>query len=121
MKKKIMIVEDYEEIRLLYKTIFRKDSELEIVAQLESGEDALDALKNISPDLILVDISLPGMNGIEFTKKIRKDYPSVKIVVASGFDADRYYDAAIKAGAEALIVKGNTDTLLDTIRTVLNR
>lgn len=94
MKKKILIIEDNEDIRMLYKRMFRKEKMIEISA-VESGEEALRIIPDFKPDLLFVDISLPGISGLELTRKVSQEYPSVKILVVTGHEVIRYYDEAI--------------------------
>jgi DNA-binding NarL/FixJ family response regulator len=102
--KKIFVVEDHEDIRVMYRRLFRKETDIEI-SETEDAESALEMLPQIKPDLVLVDISLPGMSGLELTEIIRKKYPSMKILIVTGHDEERYYDVAIRAGADYLVSK----------------
>lgn len=104
MKKKILIIEDNEDIRILYKRMLRKEKMIEISA-VESGEEALKIIPDLKPDLLFVDISLPGISGLELTRKMRQEYPSVKILVVTGHEVIRYYDEAINSGADDLVSK----------------
>lgn len=104
MKRKILVVEDHEDIRILYRRLFRKEKDIEI-SETEDAETALEILPQINPDLVLVDISLPRMSGLELTQKIRKDYPSMKILVVTGHEEERYRDEAISMGADDLMSK----------------
>lgn len=102
--KRILIVEDSEDMRFLYKRLFRKHKELQL-AETDSAEAALEMLPELKPDLIIVDISLPGINGLDLTKKVRQYYPSMKVLIVTGHEEDRYYEEAIKAGADDLVSK----------------
>jgi DNA-binding NarL/FixJ family response regulator len=72
-----------------------------------------------SPDLLLVDISLPGMNGIEFTRKVHNDFPEIKILIVTGHEISRYYDDAIEAGAIDVISKDVVNELVERCRALI--
>jgi CheY-like chemotaxis protein len=102
--KKLLIVEDNEDMRLLYKRLFRREKDW-AVYESETAENALEMTPGLLPDLILVDISLPGMSGLELSQKIRRSYPLTKILIVTGHDPDRYFEAAKQAGANDLVSK----------------
>jgi DNA-binding NarL/FixJ family response regulator len=116
--KRLLIVEDNEDIRALYKRILRKAPEIEVF-EASDAFTALSMTEEISPDLLLVDISLPGMNGIEFTSKIHSDFPHIKILIVTGHEISRYYDDAIKAGAIDVISKDVINELVEKCRVML--
>ncbi len=104
MTKRILIVEDNEDMLILYKRLFRKQEEVEIADALR-GEAALELIPTFRPHLMLVDISLPGMTGLELTCEVRKRYPEIKLLVVTGHEPARYYDQAIRCGADDLVSK----------------
>lgn len=112
MKKKILIVEDSQDMRLVYKRMFRKQEKIEL-AEAETGEAAWELLPIFRPDLSIVDISLPGMSGLDFIEKSREQYPAVKLLVVTGHEVSRYYDDAIRRGADDLISKNIGKGLVD--------
>lgn len=119
MKKKVMIVEDHEEMQILYKAVFKKERQIEIIAQEDSAEDAMKKIPELKPDLIIVDITLPGLSGIEFTKYIHKNYPHIKILVVTAFELDKYFKIAKEAGANNLITKLSAfDIVKEAVRLV---
>ncbi len=86
--KEIMIVDDHEGMRVLYKTVFGRMRDMRIMHLSESAENAVAFLKGKRPDLIIVDHSLPGMDGIEFTKRVRGGLPETKILIVSGYEPE---------------------------------
>lgn len=120
MKKKVMIVEDHEEMRILYNAVLRRVGELEIVYQAESGEDALEKLPQFRPDLIIADVSLPGMDGIALTERVDRLYPNIKVLVVTGHDLQRYEKRATEAGADSLIMKGSITDIIAAVKDLLN-
>ncbi len=113
--KKIGIVEDHEDMQLIYKRLFQRLPDVEIAWQEYSAEDALQSVNASRPDLVLVDICLPGMDGISLTRELKKRYPDVKIAISSGYSRKMYAAQAHEAGADAFIEKGSAfDTLAST-------
>lgn len=95
----------------MYRVIFRKCPDIDIAAQVETAEEALAILPDIKPDLVIVDISLPGMDGILLISEIRRIYPDLKILIATGHDPERYLSAATKAGADGFLQKGDVGAI----------
>jgi DNA-binding NarL/FixJ family response regulator len=102
--KKILIVEDSEDIRFLYRRMFRKEKDIQL-EEAESAENALDCIPKVHPDLMVVDISLPGISGLDLSKKVRNQNPEIRILVVTGHETSRYYDNAISNGADDLVSK----------------
>lgn len=107
MRHCILIVEDHETVR----NSLRKWLTLSIpdcmIMEAPSAEDALDAVRRSSPDVVLMDISLPQMDGIEATRRIKKALPGTKIIMVSIHEDDEHRDSAAAAGAFAYIPKRN--------------
>lgn len=118
--KKIAVVEDHEDMQLLYRLIIRRIPGTEIISESIDSDDAEIAFREQKPDLAIIDITLPGKSGIEFAKDIREKYPDMKILVATGYDPDVFYSAAMEAGADDFIVKGDTGQIIQKIKRLLN-
>lgn len=103
---RIMLVDDEEEVR---KAIIRKMDwarlGFEVVGDAENGEDALEKLEQLEPDVVMTDIRMPYMDGLTLTARIREQYPSVKILIFSGYDDFEYAQQAIKLGVIEYILK----------------
>lgn len=103
---KIMLVDDEEEVR---KSIIRKidwqNAGFEVIGDAENGEDALEKIEQTEPDVVLTDIKMPYMDGLTMAEKIRQNYPSIKIVIFSGFDEFEYAKRAIKLNVFEYILK----------------
>lgn len=112
MKKRVLIVEDSEDMRVLYRRLFRKKTQIEF-AEEEKSENALIKLKEYKPHLMIIDISLPGTDGITLTSKIKVLYPGIKVLIATGHDRDTYYAAALNAGADDFVTKGDGYDLIE--------
>lgn len=95
--------------------------DMKVVAEAGNGVEALEVVEQHKPDLILMDISMPGANGIEVSLQIRNLYPQIKIIILSGMIDEGYVGQAIKAGLNGYMLKANTPTeLISAIRAVMN-
>ena len=97
-------------------------SDIDLVCIAQGGQEVIDFLeKNSSLDVVLMDIEMPQMNGIEATAVIKQKYPSVKVIMITVFDDDEYIFNAIKAGADSYILKeSKSEKIYDTIIDTLN-
>lgn len=92
----------------------------EVIAQFERAENALETIPKLSPDLIIVDVSLPGMNGIELVKNLTFQNPAQKILVVSRHEESLYAERALRAGAKGYVMKFEpSNVLLKAVRKVL--
>lgn len=106
-KKSVMIVEDSRTVSEFLQHIINRDPRLEVVANVSTGEEALDTLKNLRPDIISLDIRLPGMNGFEATQRIMNEFPTPIVVVSSDVEDEELNISmnALRAGALAVVQK----------------
>jgi DNA-binding NarL/FixJ family response regulator len=119
MSIKVMIVDDHNLVREGLKAVFSQGDEVEVVGEAGSGEEAIELVEKVLPDVILMDISMPGMNGIQATKAIRDVHPEAKIVILTMLDQEGYVYEAIKAGATGYMLKStSSDELVTAIQTV---
>lgn len=103
---RIMLVDDEEEVRKAI--ICKMDWEqlgFTVVGDAENGEDALEKLDQLEPDVVMTDIRMPYMDGLALTSRIREKYPSMKVLVFSGYDDFEYAQQAIKLGVIEYILK----------------
>ncbi|HEY5530797.1 MAG TPA: response regulator transcription factor [Candidatus Anoxymicrobiaceae bacterium] len=118
---KVLIVDDHNLVREGLKAVFDQGDEVEVVGEAGSGEEALEMVGKVVPDVILMDISMPGMNGIQATKMIRENYPSAKVVMLTMLDQEGYVYEAVKAGATGYMLKNtSSDDLVHAIQTVFD-
>ena len=116
---KVLIVDDHNLVREGLKAVFEQGDEVEIVGEAGSGEEALEMVGEVEPDVILMDISMPGMNGIQATRLIRERHPGAKIVMLTMLDQEGYVYEAVKAGATGYMLKNtSSDDLVHAIQTV---
>jgi DNA-binding NarL/FixJ family response regulator len=117
---KLYMVEDDESIRIILKRILkRKFSAIRLIGESDNAEEALLEIPSFAPDLILVDLTLPGMDGIELIKKLKPIYPNGYILVMTNHDVGQIKNAALEAGADEIVLKINENELLLTIEKLL--
>lgn len=116
---KVLIADDQELIRQSLKIVLGTDSEIEITDSVGDGTDVLKSLEKNVPDVILMDVRMPKMDGTVCTKKVKKKYPDVKIIILTTFDDDDFIYSALKYGASGYILKGiSMEGLKQAIMTV---
>ena len=116
----IFVIEDQLVIRTAYQKIIDREPDLTICGEAASGEEALDLLKVLEPDIILLDLSMPGLSGTVLIRMLRGLYPLLPILVISGQDEHIYHGLTFKAGANGYIDKLNVvPSLVETIRHLL--
>ncbi|MFD0828491.1 response regulator transcription factor [Neobacillus sp. M.A.Huq-85] len=114
---KIMIVDDQEMVREGLRMILSLHEEVEIVGEAGNGERLLEILKNMLPDVILMDIRMPVMDGIETLKIVKETYPSVKVIILTTFNEDEYIFNGLKFGADGYILKdSNSKEIIKAIK-----
>jgi len=115
---KLLIVDDDGLIRDSLKLLFETQAGWE-TQTADSGSAAYEACKNNSPDVILMDIRMPDMDGVETTRKIKAEFPDIKIVMLTTFTDDGYISSSISAGAEGYLLKSTpADGIIERIRAV---
>lgn len=107
MKVRILLVEDQAIVRNGLKMIIEQDAALSVVAEASNGVEALALLEQQPIDLVLLDIRMPEMNGIEATQHIRTRFPPLKILILTTFDDDEYAYQTLKDGANGFLVKSS--------------
>ncbi|MBD3878559.1 MAG: response regulator transcription factor [Quinella sp. 1Q5] len=118
---KVLIADDQELIRESLKIILDVNSDIKVVGLAEDGRKVLDLLKKTLPDIILMDIRMPELDGVQCTKAVKKKFPDVKIIILTTFDDDEYVFYALKYGASGYLLKGcSVQELTSAIYTVMN-
>lgn len=102
---RIIIADDHKLFRSGIISLLEDVEEILIVSEVETGKDLIDKYSEVNPDVILVDISMPGINGIETIKAIKKNHEDVKALMLSMYDSDEYVFYALKSGAKGLLSK----------------
>ncbi len=121
MSIKILISDDHKIIREGLRSLIAQEPDMEIVAEAENGRIALDMVQQLSPDIIIMDVTMPDMNGIEATKKILTDCPQIKVIALSMHSDKRYVTEMLNAGAMGYLLKDCAfEELTHAIRTVID-
>jgi DNA-binding NarL/FixJ family response regulator len=119
-KQKVLIVDDHQLFRNGLRFILNEIDYLDIIGEASNGSEFLDIVKAIKPDIVLMDINMPEMNGIVATEKALAMYPDLKILVLSMFGDDEYYNNMIDLGVKGFILKdADNDELKTAIRRIL--
>lgn len=119
MKIKVMITDDQRLMREGLRTILDLESDLTVVQLAENGRDALDKIADAQPDVMLMDIRMPVMDGVECTRIIKQQYPNTKVLILTTFDDDEFIIEALKNGAVGYILKDlSSEKLVGAIRDV---
>jgi DNA-binding NarL/FixJ family response regulator len=104
-KIKIAIADDYKIYRDGLKVGLSADENLEVVAEADNGEDLLREIETHSPDVVLMDLKMPIMDGVEATKAVRKKYPSIKVLVVTMYEDDKFIIHLMENGANGYLLK----------------
>jgi len=119
MPYSILLVDDHKIFRDGLKSILERREDFQVVGEADGGAEAVQFAKKNRPDLVLMDISLPGLNGIEATAEITRHCPETKVVILSMYNDDSTVIGAIRAGARAFVLKSaSSEDLMDALRTV---
>lgn len=120
-KHLILIVENHALLRAGLRALLACDPDYEVVGEAADGHDAIQAVRTMQPTLILMDISMPGMNGIEAMIDIKRRSPGVRIIVITMHKEDEYIHASLSAGADGYLLKdASNEEFQMAIRTVLS-
>jgi two-component system, NarL family, nitrate/nitrite response regulator NarL len=106
----IMLVDDHLLFREGISSLLQRDERFEILSEADDGASALEIIKRAVPDVVLMDVKMPNMNGIEATRKMLDTYPDLKVVMITASEKDEDLFEAVKAGAQGYILKTVTDS-----------
>ena len=115
---RVFIVEDHDMVRQMLGRWVQRAADLRLCGEARAAEEALQKLPQCHPDLVLVDISLPQINGIELIGMLQEQYPELLILAISGHDESVYALPALRAGAHGYLMKGDVDKLDEAIKQV---
>jgi len=110
MKPKVILVDDHKIFRQGIKSLLTVEEIANVIGEASNGNEFLELLSSMNPDIVLMDISMPEMNGVEATKKAIELKPNLKILVLSSLGDEEYYHKMIEAGASGFLLK-NSDQL----------
>ena len=118
---KIMIADDQELIRESLRIVLNINSDMTVVGVAENGQETIDMVLAKKPDVILMDVRMPILDGVQFTRLIKEAHPEVRIIILTTFDDDEYVYNALKYGASGYLLKGvSVPELTQAVRTVVS-
>ncbi len=119
-KIRILVADDHFLVRMGLIALVNTEPDMEVIAQAADGNQALELYAKHQPDLVLLDLRMPGKNGIQTTIEIRSRFPTARILVLSAFDGDEDIHRAFHAGAQGYVLKNSTgDKLIPALRAVV--
>jgi DNA-binding NarL/FixJ family response regulator len=118
--RRLVVVDDHALMRETINAILSRDPSLEVVGEAKDGLEAIECCQKLRPDLVLMDVSMPRMDGLEATRKIKEELPQTSVLFLTAHADHRLLMDAVKAGAAGYVLKGERpDNVLDAIRAVL--
>jgi len=116
---RILAVDDHALLRKGLAAVVNAEPDMKLVAEAANGEDALEKFRTHRPDVVLMDLQMPGLNGIEATTRILSEFPDARIIVLTTYSGDAQVLRALRAGARAYLLKGHDQELVETIHAVV--
>ena len=104
-KKRIILVDDHEVVRIGLKTLIERHPDFEVVGEASSAREAVEKTANLEPDVVVMDIRLPGVSGIDACEEIVKRFPNIKVLMLTSYAEDEMLFSAIRAGASGYVLK----------------
>jgi len=118
-KIKVLLAEDHVIVREGTREFIQREPDMEVVGEAGDGEEAIKLATELQPDVVVMDIAMPKLNGIEATKQIKALQPSTAVLILTAYDYDQYIFALLEAGAAGYLLKGvRVHELIDAIRAV---
>lgn len=116
---KILIADDQQLIRDSLKIVLDANPDFQVIGTVANGQEVLESIKHEQPDIILMDVRMPKMDGTVCTKYVKEKYPTIKVIILTTFDDDDFIFSALKYGASGYLLKGgSTKDLYHAIKTV---
>jgi two-component system, NarL family, response regulator NreC len=118
-KIKLFIADDHTLFRKGFIRLITLDDRFEVVGEAENGKEATELVHRLEPDIVLMDIGMPILNGLEATRRIKKDLPHIKVLILSAFDNEKYIHQVVQAGAHGYLLKSvDANTLYSALKSV---
>lgn len=118
-KIRVLIAEDHAIVRAGVRMLLESQPDIQVIGEAENGRQALDLVAQLNPDLVLMDVAMPEMNGLEATQRIKEAFPGVQVLVLTMHEDERYFFQILQAGASGYVVKGASPAdLLSAVRAV---
>src|SRR3972149_6772474 len=118
-KIRLLLVDDHQVVRAGLRMLFQAEKDMEIVGEVGSGEEALGAVRDLEPDVVLMDVVMSGMSGIEATRRIKEANPDTAVLALTMHDDEQYFFEMLQAGASGYVPKrAAPDDLISALRVV---
>jgi DNA-binding NarL/FixJ family response regulator len=116
---RVLLADDQALLRMGFRMVLEAEDDLEVVGEAADGDAAVSMVAALSPDVVLMDVRMPGTNGLEATERIVAEHPASKVLILTTFDLDEYAFAGLRAGASGFLLKDTRPAdLVQAIRTV---
>ncbi|EKX66806.1 response regulator transcription factor [Streptomyces ipomoeae] len=116
---RVLIADDQQMVRQGFSVLLNTQPDIDVVGQAVHGLDAIDKVTELAPDVVLMDIRMPELGGIEATRRITAEHPHIRVLVLTTFDLDEYVYEALRAGASGFLLKdASADQLAEAVRVV---
>jgi two-component system response regulator NreC len=116
---RVLLVDDHQVLREGLRLLLESEPDIVVIGEATDGQQALERTKDLSPDIVVMDLGLPDVSGIEVTRQVTKDYPNIDVLVLSMHTKKEFVINSIEAGAAGYVPKSTThESLMDAIRTV---
>ena len=113
-RARLLVVDDHAFMRVAINAILTRDSSLEVVGEARDGQEAIERCRELHPDLVLMDVSMPRMNGLEATRKLKAQSPETSVLILTAHADQSLLMDAVKAGAAGYVLKGEHPTTFST-------
>src|ERR1035438_2620102 len=115
----VLLAEDHPIVRVGFRALLKHERDIEVVGEAETGRQAVQLTRKLRPAVVVMDIAMPLLNGLEATRQIRRDFPDTKVLILSAHSDDAYVEQAIALGAAGYCLKETcSDNLATAIREV---
>jgi DNA-binding NarL/FixJ family response regulator len=116
---KVLIVDDHHIVRQGVRSVLVNHADIQVIGEADGAPSLFSHLEPLRPDVILLDIRMPGQNGIEITQRLKRDYPVGKVIILTTYEDDEFLFGALRAGADGYLLKSaSPQVLADAIRQV---
>jgi DNA-binding NarL/FixJ family response regulator len=118
---RILLADDHALVRAGIRALLESLAEIEVIAEVDNGQDALQLIETLQPDVVLMDIAMPQLNGLEVVARVSKCFPQVRVIILSMHENEEYVLQALRAGAAGYLLKGARTSELDLAVTSVAR
>lgn len=118
-KIRVLVVDDHTIVREGVRILLEAQADIEVVGEAADGEEALLRVRELEPDIVLIDLAMPRLNGLDATRAIKRDYPQIHVIALTMYESDEYFFQVLNAGASGYVLKkAASSDLLAAIRAV---